>query len=56
MGRLAVSPTVRIDPVDVPAMRSKMLLIGRPDRSSISLRMVAGIMPRAPPPSMLRIR
>jgi hypothetical protein len=42
-------------PVEVPAMRSKSSQTGLPVRRSISESTIAGMMPRMPPPSMLRI-
>jgi hypothetical protein len=45
-----------IPPVDVPATRLKSSDIGRPVVCSMNLRMMQGITPRIPPPSMERIR
>ena len=47
-------PQARIPPVDVPAIRWKTSLARCPAR--ISRRMVAAMMPRMPPPSIVRIR
>jgi hypothetical protein len=39
-------------PVEVPAIRSTIVAIGRPVRASISASTSAGISPRMPPPSI----
>ncbi len=41
-----------IPPVEVPAIRSTIVAIGRPVRASISASTSAGISPRMPPPSI----
>jgi hypothetical protein len=46
------SPRARMPPVDVPAIRSNRDAIRACVRFSISLRTVAGITPRIPPPSI----
>src|SRR4051794_1517110 len=43
-------------PVDVPAIRSNSSNTRRPDRRSNSVRTIAGIRPRIPPPSMDKTR
>ena len=42
-------------PLEVPARKSKRLQTGCPARASISARIVAGIIPRTPPASILSI-
>src|SRR6516162_2295763 len=42
-------------PLEVPAKKSKRLQTGRPVRASTSARIVAGMIPRTPPASMLSI-
>src|SRR3954452_1322976 len=46
------SAQVMIPPVEVPAIRSTIVAIGRPVRFSISASTSAGISPRIPPPSI----
>ncbi len=45
----------RTPPVDVPAIRSNICAIRWPVRRSISARIMAGMIPRIPPPSMERM-